>query len=299
MPRKIKKSTKSKLSVLFKGLARDPVALAQALLADKELPTRGDETGRSLLHHVAAANNMPCFNLLLAEGADINAKDNEANTPLHMSSWFGNIEISKKLIALGCNTQMRNARRLTAMEMTGGRSKDVLQLVHHADYRAVAQLIDDSGPGCLGRRDADGWTALHVAAAAGWTKGVGLLLSRGAAAAAVDHEGRNAAHLAARFGHADVIELLVRAQPDLAHARTHGKLWTPLTFAVFHDKLAAAVVLINYGANIHARDAQNRTPLHYVMDVEKRALLADVAEMVSAHGRSGAGAGAGAGPGSS
>jgi ankyrin repeat protein len=138
-----KKAPKTKLSALFKALARDPVAVSQSLLADKELPTRTDETGRSLLHHVAASGNMPCFDLLMAEGADMNAKDAEANTPLHLASYFGNIDVSKKLIAMGCNTQVRNARKLTAMEMAGGRSKDVLQLVHHADYRAVSQLIDD------------------------------------------------------------------------------------------------------------------------------------------------------------
>ncbi len=41
-------------------------------------------------------------------GADINAKDNDGETPLHSTSWYGHLEVVKYLKSVGADIHAKN-----------------------------------------------------------------------------------------------------------------------------------------------------------------------------------------------
>jgi hypothetical protein len=58
-------------------------------LGDTRAGDARDPHGKTPLHRAVAASNEAMARLLLANGADVNAKDNKGNTPL---SWAGYTE---------------------------------------------------------------------------------------------------------------------------------------------------------------------------------------------------------------
>ena len=298
----------SSYSSMFKKLSSDPLFLKTALKENHNLHKERDEDKRTLLHHISVTGNKECFMLLLESAGkqlNLHPKDVEGNTPLHCSCFYRHSIISEKLIELGCSTFRRNNMKQTPLDCYIGGAKDLLQLCNDADYNGVQELLSNV-PTCVNKRDSDGWTALHTCAANGWIKGVDLLLRHGMKATLLDKQGRTPGillqhilsfsqplpytnypllfftflvHLAARFGHGDIIHLLVTSTDDLViDFQSHGKLWTPLTFACFHSQMYAAVVLIKCGANTQLKNIQNKTCFHYVMDDDKKKLLMDLAE---------------------
>ena len=55
------------------------------------------------LFKVIDENNIKLVKKLIAAGANINEKDNDGYTALHLASWNGHLEIVKELIAAGAN----------------------------------------------------------------------------------------------------------------------------------------------------------------------------------------------------
>ena len=83
-----------------------------------------------------------------------------------------------------------------------------------------------------------------------------------------DNNGISALHKAAENGHVSVIQLLAKQVTNQGvrfvdlEIPTRSDGWTPLHLAAGHGHLTAVQCLIQYGANVHARDKYGRTPLH-------------------------------------
>ncbi len=57
-----------------------------------------DEEGMTVLHKAVANNHVECVKLLINKSADIEARDNELRTPLHLAAYIGDAQV---LINLG------------------------------------------------------------------------------------------------------------------------------------------------------------------------------------------------------
>ena len=107
----------------------------------------------------------------------------------------------------------------------------------------------------------DGASPLHAAANGGVCKAIEVLVRLGASVAAVDANGLSPLHYAASKGHCDAIRSLVAlgSAVDAADGRGLG----PLHHACFHDQTEAArVLVVEFGANIEAKNVDGFTPLH-------------------------------------
>ena len=65
--------------------------------------------GRSLLHHACGGGNVSLVRkLILEHKADVNARDDENNTPLHVAAFCGKEEVVLALInEFGCDTKVK------------------------------------------------------------------------------------------------------------------------------------------------------------------------------------------------
>jgi hypothetical protein len=74
-------------------------------------------------------------------------------------------------------------------------------------------------------------------------------------------------HLAARYGHSDVAELLLA---NKANARVNNNCTTPLHFAMTAD---VAKLLLAHGADVNAKDSVGETPLAWAVSAGRKDVL--------------------------
>jgi len=100
---------------------------------------------------------------------------------------------------------------------------------------------------------------LHIAALAGNTKIVEIILKDKKAADSVTPMGRNVLHFAAISGHVPTGKMIINNTSINMDAKATG--WTPLHFAAHYDRKDFARFLINLGADLNSRTRSDETPL--------------------------------------
>jgi hypothetical protein len=128
------------------------LARADALLNDDHsLVGRTDEYGSTPLHEAANRGKKEAAELLLAHGADVNARTNDGSTPLHDAAMGGSKEVAELLLAHGADVNAKQpdgATPLMRAAQFGSRGVAEILLAHGADVNA---------------KDSAGRTALHWA----------------------------------------------------------------------------------------------------------------------------------------
>jgi uncharacterized protein len=200
-------------------------------------PFFGDETP---LHNAAEEGHLEVVRLLLAHGADANAKDHKGNTPFDLAiRSFRGAEATELL------------RQYTKPDP----SKMICQAAFEGKLDDMQQLLREN-PKLVFSKDGEGRTALHLAALQGQREAVELLLSKNAAVAARDNVGWTPLHCAARRGHQRIVELLIAHGANVRDKSNAGG--TPLHVC---DYVSIAEILLANGADVNARDKEWWTPL--------------------------------------
>ncbi|XP_061410050.1 transient receptor potential cation channel subfamily A member 1-like [Lethenteron reissneri] len=139
-------------------------------------------------------------------------------------------------------------------KMTGSRGQRL------ADELGDLELLLRRGAD-INYSDRHGQTALHEAAGMCSVDVVQFLVERGAHVNRGDHHGCRPLHVAAAEDQADIVNFLMDAAA-LVEAQNKGELQTAVHYAARHDAISSLRSLADRGADVHARDYQNRTPLH-------------------------------------
>ena len=200
------------------------------------------------LHDDAKKGNVGEVERLIEEGADVNAKDEGGNTPLHWAAFYGNAPMAELLIKNGAKVNAQNKLRATPLHVAAFEGKVVM-----------AELLINMSADVDARKEG-GFTPLHDAASMGHAAMAELLIREGADVNAREKIGATPLHHAATLGHTSVAELLIRKGAKV-NARNKRR-FTPLHGAALMGNAAVAELLIRRSAQVNARAEDGGTPLH-------------------------------------
>jgi ankyrin repeat protein len=113
-------------------LAGDADQVRAAIAQDAELARKLDSQKRTALHLAATSGRLTVAELVLAEGVDVNATDQDGYTALHLAAQFGHFKMVQWLIAHGAqiNTQDRFGNT-PLRDASSARHRDVADLLLH------------------------------------------------------------------------------------------------------------------------------------------------------------------------
>ena len=174
------------------------------------------------LHKACMCNNAEIAEYLIQHGADINAKDVDKMTPLH----YACIEASDQLINLfvqhKADTSIENNKKQ--------KPQDILDIRDKA-RKALFSALENGGKENK---------KVVVDIFKQWPDMITRAFSKG----------MRPIHLAAGFGHPEMIELLLQYGADIE--TLDNKLNTPLHYAAMYNKPESIQFLIEHGADYHA-----------------------------------------------
>ncbi|XP_053698657.1 uveal autoantigen with coiled-coil domains and ankyrin repeats, partial [Sabethes cyaneus] len=245
--------------------SKDVVAAASVAMVAPELIESADEDGFTPLHLAVIQGNLQLVNLLLANGADVNALDNEGHSVVHWATVCGEVEALRTVLSAGAD--------VSTPDINGGSPLHYAAQMCGANYegktaRASAKLALDILNTLLAHpdtsvevEDKDGRQPLLWAASAGSAKAVLALIKAGAHVESADKDGLTALHCAASRGHTECIDTLI----NLCGAHTDqidSNGCTALHYSVTLGHADATSLLLKLEADPNRQDRKGRTPAH-------------------------------------
>ncbi|XP_027698294.1 protein phosphatase 1 regulatory subunit 12A isoform X3 [Vombatus ursinus] len=180
--------------------------------------------GLTALHQACIDDNVDMVKFLVENGANINQPDNEGWIPLHAAASCGYLDIAEFLIGQGAHVGAVNSEGDTPLDIAEEEAMEEL-LQHEVSRQGVdieaarkeeerimlrdARQWLNSGHISDVRHAKSGGTALHVAAAKGYTEVLKLLLQAGYDVNIKDYDGWTPLHAAAHWGKEEACRILV------------------------------------------------------------------------------------------
>ena len=236
------------------------------LKTNPELVYNKDDNGWTPLHDAAAKGHKDVVALLLANGAEVNAKKWD-RTPLHEAVVNGHKDVAELLLANGAEVNARGHRGFTPLEWS----------IRTKGEKTMVDLLIANGAD-VNARDNQGDSPLHAVACNDRTEEIGiLLLAKGAEVNAKNKSGFTPLHYAS-WGHKNIVKLLLSKGADI-NAKDNNDT-TPLHEATLRGRRDIVELLLANGADVNAQDKFGHTPLY---QAERRS-NEDMAELLRQHG---------------
>jgi ankyrin repeat protein len=253
------------------------VAAATALLdLGAATSTRDEQMGATALHYAARAGHvaMATAHLLLARGADADARTIDGATALHLAAFYNHTAMVSLLVEGGAGIDATDATGLTPLQYArrqgrtnavdellglGARVDGLYDAVNAGDLIRVRALIAEGAP--VDRLELSG-TALHLATAKGYVAIAAALIDAGANLEAEgDPVGSHPLHIAAIAGQPVVAALLLDRGADIDSRNQEGR--TPLMVAAAFKRDSVALTLVAAHADLNAVDAVEKAVIHH------------------------------------
>ncbi len=208
-----------------------------------------DVNGQTPLHHAAESGYTEVAQTLIERGARVNSKDNEGRTPLHLAAEIGYTPTIDLLITKGARVHSKDKNGRIPLHYT--------VIVNRKE--ATRFLISKGST--VDARDKNKWTPLYLACVNDHPKMVELLVNRGAN---VNPEvGPSPLVGAVMDGHTQVVRVLLEKKV-LVHG-SHGDATTPLHIAAEKGYADIVKLLLEKNATPNRKDSKGKTPLYYAI----------------------------------
>ncbi len=247
----------------------DADAILALLKKDPALVDLKDKAGDRPLHHAIQGRNIGAAQVLLDNGADVDARGFDEWTPLHWAAKVGSKPLCQLLLEHGANLNALNGVLRTPSQTATGLAvsflrdwKPPLPKGAQAFFQAAlegkvqeARLLLAKEPGLLNLRDEDGDTALLHATKAGHAEIVGFLIQQGADINALDSDRQTALSWACHKGDLEVVKQILPRAKEEAHSEADRQALVKLA-----ANAAPAVVKAFVAAGLELQMAPARPP---------------------------------------
>ncbi|XP_031438843.1 protein phosphatase 1 regulatory subunit 12A isoform X5 [Clupea harengus] len=186
--------------------------------------------GLTALHQACIDDNVDMVTFLVEHGAGINQPDNEGWIPLHAAASCGYLDIAEYLISQGASVGVVNSEGETPLDIAEEEAMEEL-LQNEINRQGVDIEAARKEEERIMLRDARQWlnsgqindvrhaksggTAMHVAAAKGYTEVLKLLIQAGYDVNIIDFDGWSPLHAAAHWGKEEACRILVDQLCDM------------------------------------------------------------------------------------
>ncbi|KAH1187568.1 hypothetical protein KIL84_020317, partial [Mauremys mutica] len=218
-------------------------------------------------------DNVDMVKFLVENGANINQPDNEGWIPLHAASSCGYLDIAEYLISQGAHVGAVNSEGDTPLDIAEEEAMEEL-LQNEVNRQGVDIEAARKEEERIMLRDARQWlnsgrindvrhvksggTALHVAAAKGYTEVLKLLIQAGYDVNIKDYDGWTPLHAAAHWGKEEACRILVE---NLCDTETINKVGQTAFDVADEDILGYLEELQKKQNLLHSEKREKKSPL--------------------------------------
>ena len=230
-----------------------------ALLAPRSDLTHRMRNEATLLHLAVVHDQLESVRILVEAGANIDAVDPLQRTPLHLAIFEKKKSIALLLLTLGADPNIKDAFNRFPMHTVG----------ITGDAELMEGLLK-TGKVQLNISDDEGCFPLHISI---WAKNIPVAQRLIAAGADVNHADtisqETPLHVAANFGVADIVELLVAKGANVQQPQKDGQ-WPIHLAAMNGDDNTIHAMMIRAEVSSHilanAPNGQGRTPIQLALE---------------------------------
>ncbi|XP_072504291.1 protein phosphatase 1 regulatory subunit 12B isoform X7 [Notamacropus eugenii] len=228
--------------------------------------------GLTALHQACIDENLDMVKFLVENRANVNQQDNEGWTPLHAAASCGYLNIAEYFINHGASVAAVNSEgevpsdlaeeaamkdllleqvKKQGLDLEQSRKEEEQQMLQDARQWLNRGQIEDV------RQARSGATALHVAAAKGYSEVLRLLIQAGYELNVQDHDGWTPLHAAAHWGVKEACSILAEALCDMDIRNKLGQ--TP--FDVADEGLVEHLEMLQKKQNVLRSEKETRNKL--------------------------------------
>ncbi|MEZ5198620.1 MAG: ankyrin repeat domain-containing protein [Bacteroidales bacterium] len=218
------------------------------LQKDPDLLNAKNQDAMTPLNHAAEGNQLEVAKLLLKMGADPLLGDNENSGPIHLAAISGSIPIIDLLIEHGVDINYKDDNGTNALQFALSRRQ----------FDAAKHLIEKGAD--VKSENKNSWSTLQFAAIGGNLEIIKMLVEKKVDVNDEIEGGLTPLFSAISYGYTDIVKYLVENGADINHENENGD--QPLSYARNPNTYEAAEFLIKKGADVKHKNKFNQTPLH-------------------------------------
>ena len=275
------------------------IEAVKALVTNGADPTVESDDGETVFHAAAVNRSEDILKYLLTLGQDPNRPDHLGRTPFHVAALCGTRSKIQQLLIAGAQPTAVDDDNYTIYHYGAQGSHEAI------DLPALRSPLSSTVH--INSKTYDGLTPLHLAAEAGLLADILWVLNSGGSLHSLSNQQRTILHSAARnpfYDCEDILNFLldkglnIHATDDAGMTVLHYALYQPPPELSTRRRSTDTVhwsknlkkprpdacerklrLLVERGADVHARDANGNTPLHLAAHREQRDLIEALLEL--------------------